>query len=144
VSRLSLPWLVAGAAVPDLVDKPLALVGIADLYHTVGHSVLLLVVAVPVALYSDEGRAAAIGWGSHVALDALHVVVNGREENLLSLAWPVATPPDPLAIPPGSFIFYYVGSPSFFLEVGLWLLAGVLVFKDVRPVFDRKSTSGRK
>lgn len=133
VSRLSTPWLVAGAALPDLVDKPLGMAGVVDLYHTVGHSVLLLVVMVPLAMYNSGGRAVAVGWGSHLALDGLHVVVNGRAEDLLSHGWPVTAPPDPLGIPPGSFVGYYVGSPSFVLEIVLWLLAGLVVVHEARP-----------
>jgi len=123
-SRLSTPWVVVGAAVPDVLDKPLALIGVVDLFHSVGHSVFLAALFVPLALYSRGGFAAAVGWGSHLLLDALHVVVNGRPGDVLSLAWPVAAPPEPLALPPGSFALYYVGSPSFLLECGLWLLAG--------------------
>ncbi|QSG13050.1 Membrane-bound metal-dependent hydrolase YbcI, DUF457 family [Halapricum desulfuricans] len=124
---------MVGAALPDVIDKPLAMAGVVELYHSVGHSVLLVGVAVPIALYSRAGLAAAIGWGSHLFLDAFHVVVNGRGTDVLSLAWPVAAPPDPLAVPPGSFVFHYVGSRSFMLEGGLWLLAGLFALAHVRP-----------
>ena len=90
---------------------------------------LLLVLLVPIAVYSSAGFAAVLGWGSHITLDALHVVVNGRPMDLLSLFWPITISPDPLGIPPGSFVFYYLGSPSFFLETVLWLLVGGIVFK---------------
>ncbi len=124
-SRLSMPWVVAGAAVPDVLDKPLAMVGAVDLFHSVGHSIFLVALFVPLALYTRRGLAAAVGWASHLLLDALHVVVNGRPEDVLSLGWPVAAPADPLVIPPGSFAMYYVGSPSFVLESALWLLVGI-------------------
>jgi hypothetical protein len=120
-SRLSTPWLAVGAALPDVVDKPLATAGVTDLFHSVGHSVLWLPVAVAVGLAGARGLAAAVGWGSHLLLDAAHIVVNGRPGDALSLAWPVAAPADPLAIPPGAFALYYVGTPSFVLEVALWL-----------------------
>lgn len=129
VSKLTIPGLVVGAAIPDVIDKPLAMVGAVDLYHSIGHSILLVAVFVPIALYSTAGLAVAVGWASHLSLDGLHVVLNGRPSDLLSLAWPVATPPDPLAIPPGSFVTYYVGSLSFFLEAALWLLVGIVVFE---------------
>lgn len=132
-SRLSTPWLVVGAALPDIVDKPLGLVGLTQLYHSVGHSILVLGVVVPIALAYPTGRAVAVGWGGHLALDALQMVLNGRPADLLSLAWPVAAPADPLAIPPGQFFFFYLGSPSFVLEVGLWLLAALLVVRDCWP-----------
>jgi hypothetical protein len=119
-SRL-VPWpLVAGAALPDLVDKPLASLGVVDLFHTVGHSALLVVVLVPVAAVSRRGLAFAVGWALHLALDALHVVVNGRPTDALFLGWPLVVPPDPLAIPPGEFVLFYLWSPAFFLEGLVW------------------------
>lgn len=127
--RLSTPWLVVGAAAPDVIDKPLGMFGVVELYHSVGHSVVLIAIVVPVALSGTAGLAVAIGWASHLLADAVHVVLNGRPEALLSLAWPVATPPDPLALPPGAFLGSYVGSSSFVLEVGLWLFAGAVVVR---------------
>jgi hypothetical protein len=129
--RLPTSWAVVGAAVPDVVDKPLAMLGVTDLFHSVGHS-LLVALLVPVAVrYGPAGVAAALGWASHVALDALHVVVNGRPDDALFLFWPVVVPPTPLDVPPGSFFFYYLGTPSFFLEVGLWLAVVLLVGRRV-------------
>ncbi|WP_262175428.1 metal-dependent hydrolase [Haloarcula laminariae] len=121
VSRLSPLWLVVGTALPDVVDKPLAMVGITELYHSVGHSALLVVVTIPVALTGRAGLALAVGWALHLVLDAVHVVLNGRPGDVLFLAWPLAVPADPLALPPGSFFLYYVGSPSFYLEAAFWL-----------------------
>lgn len=118
---LSRAWLIVGAALPDLIDKPLAMAGIVDLYHTVGHSALLLAVLLPVALSGTTGRALAVGWLSHLCLDAFHVIVNGRPGDALFLAWPVLIPPNPLALPPGAFVGHYVGSPAFVIELGLWL-----------------------
>lgn len=121
VSRLSPLWLVVGTALPDVVDKPLAMAGLVELYHSVGHSALLLVVAVPVALTGRAGLALAVGWALHLSLDAVHMVLNGRPGDAVFLVWPLAVPADPLALPPGSFFTYYVGSPSFYLEVAFWL-----------------------
>ena len=118
--RVSVGWAVVGAALPDLVDKPLASLGIVDLFHSVGHSALLAVVVVPVALLGRAGVAAAVGWGSHLLFDAVHVLLNGRASDALFLVWPLAVPPDPLAIPPGAFFVYYLWSPSFFVEVAIW------------------------
>lgn len=127
--RLSPLWAVAGAALPDVVDKPLGMLGVTELYHSVGHS-LLLAPLVPVALrYGPAGTALALGWASHLALDALHVVVNGRPDDALFLLWPVVVPPSPPAIPPGSFVFHYLWSPSFVLEVGLWLGVALVVLR---------------
>lgn len=118
-------WLVAGAALPDVVDKPLAMAGVVDLYHTVGHSALLVVLAVPAAMAGRRGLAVAVGWASHLALDALHVGINGRPEDAIFLVWPLATPATPLKLPPGQFFVYYLWTPSFFVEVGIWVVAGV-------------------
>lgn len=132
-----LPWAVAGAALPDVVDKPLASAGIVDLFHTVGHSALLLPLAVAVALVDRRGLALAVGWGLHLAADAVHIVVNGRPTDALFLGWPLVRPPTPLAIPPGEFFWYYLWSPSFFIEVGIWLAA---VWVAVRALNERRPT----
>jgi hypothetical protein len=131
-SQLSVPWLVVGAALPDAVDKPLAMLGVVELYHTVGHTALLAPVAVALALVSSTGRALAVGWASHLFLDAFHIVLNGRPGDALFLGWPLVVPPDPLAIPPGEFFFYYLWSPSFFLECVLWVVVGVGCLQAVR------------
>ena len=131
VSRLSPLWLVVGTAVPDVVDKPLAMVGVTTLYHSVGHSVLLVIVALPLALSGRAGLSAALGWALHLSLDALHVVLNGRPGDAVFLLWPAVTPTDPLALPPGSFFLYYLWSPSFLLEVMLWLTAAGLLIRHV-------------
>lgn len=127
VSRFSTLWLVAGAAAPDVVDKPLGTLGVFELYHSIGHSLFLALLLVPLALYSRVWLAFAIGWASHLLLDAVHVVVNGRPGHVLAFLWPLAESTDPLGIPPGAFFRYYLWTPSFYLEFVLWAaLLGVL------------------
>jgi hypothetical protein len=84
--------------------------------------------------------AAVVGWGSHLFLDAFHIVLNGRPGDALFLGWPVVLPPDPLAIPPGEFFVYYLWSPSFFVEIGIWM---VFVFVVARAVLTEGSPFGR-
>ncbi len=120
LSRLSTGWLVVGAALPDLLDKPLGALGVFELYHSIGHSAGFALFLVPIALYGRSGIAVFAGWGSHLLLDAVHVVVNGRPGHALFLLWPVTESTDPLGIPPGEFFWYYVGTPSFYIEVVLW------------------------
>nr|WP_246403851.1 metal-dependent hydrolase [Halobellus ruber] len=129
--RLPVGWAVVGAALPDLLDKPLASLGVVDLFHSVGHSALLAVVVLPIAFVGRAGVAAALGWSLHLFLDAFHVIVNGRAGDALFLLWPLAIPPDPLAIPPGEFVFYYLWSPSFFVEVAIWAGAAALALRAV-------------
>ena len=123
-SQLSPVWLAVGAAVPDLLDKPLGMLGVLDLFQTVGHSALTAVVLLPLAWYSRDGAAVAVGWVSHLLLDALHVVINGRPTDALFLGWPLVVPPDPLRAPPGPFVEQYLGTPAFYLEVAIWLVVG--------------------
>ena len=130
--RLVTAWLVVGAALPDVVDKSLATLGVVDLFHTVGHSALLLVVAVPLARFSRAWLAAAVGWGSHLLLDAIHIVVNGRPTDTLFLVWPLAVPPTPMALPPLAFARQYLWSPSFYLELAIWAALAVVVVADRR------------
>jgi len=141
---LSVWWLVAGAALPDVVDKPLGALGVFDVYQSVGHSALLvpLAVVVTVAARHRHGLAVAIGWGSHLALDALHMVANGRAGDAAFLAWPLLTRSDPLAIPPGEFALFYVGTPSFFLEAALWLAAVAVALRS-RFAAGRDRENGR-
>jgi len=129
---LSLGWLVVGAALPDLIDKPLGIAGVTELYHSIGHSALVVPVMAVVALADRRGLALAVGWGSHLVLDAVHVIINGRPSDALFLGWPVVSPPNPPAIPPGEFFWYYLGSPSFYLEVLLWLAVGALIVCSLR------------
>lgn len=134
-SRLPLVPAVVGAAIPDLVDKPLASLGVVDLFHSVGHTALLGLVALPIVARCRRSAArrcrtavaAAVGWASHLFLDACHIVINGRPGDALFVLWPVVTPPDPLAIPPGEFFVFYLGTPSFFVEVAIWVGAAGLV-----------------
>jgi hypothetical protein len=140
-TRLSAAWLVVGAALPDLLDKPLASLGVTPLYHSVGHSALFAVVLVPLAAVSRPGAAVAVGWASHLLLDAVHVVVNGRPLDALFLAWPVAVPPDPLALAPVPFAMQYLWSPSFFLEIGIWLAAAAVALRR-RPNLRRALPEG--
>ncbi|MDZ7745479.1 MAG: metal-dependent hydrolase [Halobacteriales archaeon] len=129
---LSVVAAVVGAMLPDLVDKPLASAGVVELFHTVGHTALLAPLFGLLALRSDRWLAFAVGWASHLAADALHIVVNGRPSDALFLGWPLVEPPTPLAIPPGEFFWYYLWSRSFFIEVGIWLVALWVVSRELR------------
>ncbi|MEZ3144290.1 hydrolase [Halobaculum sp. MBLA0143] len=134
-------WVVAGAALPDLVDKPLGVAGLIPTYHSIAHSALFGVVFLcPVLLgrvidwTPDTGRLAAVafGWGSHLAADALHITLNGRPANTVFLLWPIVDSWDSLDAGPGAFVVQYVGTTSFYLELLIWLSVGLLVAREGR------------
>jgi len=126
-------WLgVLGAALPDLLDKPLATLGVTDLFHSVGHSLATLVVLLGVVATVRRRRAAWTvwtAWASHLALDSVHMVVNGRPADVLFLLWPVVAHSPQVTLPPGQFAQFYVGTPAFLLEVVCWLGVGVAVVR---------------
>ncbi len=129
-------WAVFGAALPDLIDKPLGAVNATELYQSVGHSgAAVAVLAVVWLLARHTGGpdtrvlAVGIGWASHLLLDVVGIAINGRPENWVSLLWPVRTKPNPLDLDPVSFYFEYLLSPSFCIEVGIWLAGGYVLLR---------------
>ena len=126
-TRWNLPPLplVAGAAAPDLVDKPAAMIGITDLYQSAGHSLSLLVVGFAVVFVRRAWTPFWLGWASHLLLDAFHMLVNGRPDDVRFLGWPALRHTPAVDLPPVAFFLHYVGTPSFYLEFVVW---GVLVY----------------
>lgn len=73
--RYPVAVVLAGAVLPDLVDRPLLWLGLAAHSHTVGHS-LFVAVAVSVVAVSLAGRRGVglgVGWFAHLAGDLLNV-----------------------------------------------------------------------
>lgn len=138
-TRFRTVWVVAGAALPDLVDKPLAMVGVTRLYHSVTHSALFGFVLVAAWLIARQIEwhplvsavfPFAVGWASHLAADALHITINGRPGNTVFLLWPLVPTWDSIEASPVPFVFQYLWTPSFYLEVGIWLLAAFVLLRD--------------
>ncbi len=130
---LSIPWLLVGAAAPDVLDKPLAELGVVGTFHSVGHSGLVLLALLPLVRAGRAGPGVWLGWASHLALDAVHLVINGRPHNLRFLLWPVIELKDPFGLPPIQFALQYLWTPSFFLELGIWAVAGYVLVSRDRP-----------
>jgi len=137
--RFLTAWVVAGAALPDLVDKPVAMAGLLSTYHSIAHSALFGVVFLLPLLFErvvdwvpDTGRLAAVafGWGSHVAADAIHITLNGRPANTVFLLWPIVSSWDSLDAGPAPFVVQYVGTTAFYLELLVWLSVGLLVARE--------------
>lgn len=144
-NRFPTLWVVAGAALPDLVDKPLAMAGIFPTYHSVVHSALFALALGAGWLAARRHEAAtalgalpavAVGWSTHLAADAAHITINGRPGNTVFLLWPVVRSWDSIGAGPGSFALQYLWTPSFYVEVVIWLLAGAILLRDGSPETD--------
>ena len=140
--RFPTAWIVAGAALPDLVDKPLAMAGVIPTYHSVVHSALFgFGFLVPLLLVGRRGgvpttervTAVILGWGSHLVADAAHIVLNGRPENTVFLLWPVVDEWDSIDAGPVPFAVQYVGTTSFYVELVIWVSVSLLVFRNGVP-----------
>lgn len=141
---------VAGAALPDLVDKPVAMAGAYPLYHSAGHSAVALLAATLLGLgvVALRGRgspagvrllAVWVGWVSHLVLDAVHMLFNGRPGDAQFLAWPLVEHTPAVRLPPLEFAAHYLGTPAFYAELLVWAaLAAVLV----RRVRARRTGAG--
>ncbi|MFW6317642.1 MAG: hydrolase [Halorubrum sp.] len=138
-NRFPVAWVVAGAALPDLVDKPLAMVGLVPTYHSVAHSALFALLLGAGWLAARRYGAAtapaavAVGWATHLVADAAQISINGRPENTVFLLWPLVRRWDSIGLGPGAFALQYLWTPSFYVEVAIWLLAGSLLLRDGPP-----------
>ncbi|MFC6835766.1 metal-dependent hydrolase [Halomarina ordinaria] len=131
--RLDTRWCLLGAALPDLVDKPLGVLGVFPAYQTLSHSLLGLALAATLAS-SVGGRALAAGWLSHLAADCLQLTLNGRAVHAGGmLGWPLTGWENPMVVGDvpayadtlfpsvpllsEGYVAHYVGTPSFALEL---------------------------
>ncbi len=132
---------ILGAALPDLIDKPIWLAGVVDVGRTIGHSLLLVVPLVIVVWLVTRTRdreilgvAFAIGILSHIATDIPWHVLSGDYHELGFLLWPITPMPEytgtkPLGTVPG----LEVTATTLWLEAVI-LVAGVaLWWADGRP-----------
>ncbi|ELY98845.1 membrane-bound metal-dependent hydrolase [Natrialba chahannaoensis JCM 10990] len=120
---------IAGAALPDLLDKPIWLAGLVDVGRTIGHSLLFAIpVVAAVWLLSRVrgqqalGIAFAIGYGSHIATDIPWHVLSGDLHELGFLLWPLTPMPEYTGTKPLGTV------PALEITVTtLWLEAVILV-----------------
>jgi hypothetical protein len=99
--RAALLALVVGTQFPDVVDKPLAWVGLLPYGRSLAHSLLVLVplclVVVVVArrrTHARTGTAFALGALTHTLTDAWHGIVTLDPGRLSFLLWPYLPSPD--------------------------------------------------
>ena len=118
---------------------PLTFVGVVELYHSVGHSLLAVVVLAVLAARNTQLFAVWIGWVSHLALDVLQMVINGRPQDSQFLLWPFLRHRPAVELPPIEFTLHYITTPAFGVELLLWILfIGVVI----RSRLDGSSSSG--
>ena len=123
------PAVVAifGAALPDLIDKPLDTLGVVAVGRTIGHSLLFaipLVVLVYVLFRRRDqvvlGVAFAIGYLSHIAADVPWHLFWGDFHELGFLLWPLTPMPEYAAVKP-------LGTIAGTTVTTMWLEAVILV-----------------
>jgi hypothetical protein len=128
---LSLFGVVLGCAIPDLFDKQMPRLNLTEFYHNVFHSGFSLIGIVALAVVYPPVVGLAVGWATHITMDCIHVILNGRRNHLWFLAWPIRLDPDPLQLPSGGFLNHYIGTRSFYAEFVIWgvaLYVGYLQF----------------
>ncbi|MFP8954115.1 metal-dependent hydrolase [Natrialbaceae archaeon A-arb3/5] len=143
---------VVGAALPDLLDKPIWYAGLVDVGRTIGHSLLFAVPLVLVVwLFARTrnrralGVAFAVGYFSHVLTDIPWHILSGDYHELGFLLWPLTPMPDytgtkPLGIVGG------VEITTLWLEAVILVAGVVLWWADGRPGLEpirRALDSGR-
>jgi len=119
--RRALALCLAGAVVPDLVDKPLFALELVPVAHTVGHSVLTVGLLGLVAARYRVLAPVVVGWASHVAAD----LVVAYPKFLVNYAWPVL---GPRPTPDDAFLAYWIDyAASGFGAVEALLVGAALV-----------------
>jgi Predicted membrane-bound metal-dependent hydrolase (DUF457). len=129
--RRMIALCLAGAVVPDLIDKPLVWAGVFDIGHTVGHSVVTLGVITAVVTIISPLRIlapAVLGYATHILAD----LFVAYPKFLTNYAWPLL-PQRPT--PDGPVLDYwlaYAGSGPGVVEASVVVLAVGLVIKHSR------------
>lgn len=142
--------LVIGGTLPDLIDQPLAALGLIPTTRALGHSVLVAapIVAVVVAVARRRGRprvgtAFGIGYGSHVAADALWPAIFGPHRELGFLLWPVtpSLPYEPVkhvgSVAGVELTTFAVEIVLLVAGIGLWLAHGAPGVRSVAKLLRR-------
>jgi len=146
---------VFGAALPDLVDKPLSWgLGLFPEGYSVAHSVFVAAAVLALAyglayrtghLSVGTATAFAIGWGSHLVGDVLFPAVQGGRLAFARVLWPVVTLPpyeQRLGFFTRTMLYLHRHAevtlarglgPELLLEVGMMLFVVVLWLYDGSP-----------
>ena len=122
---LSVPLLLAGSALPDIIDKSLPALGLTETYHSIAHSIFTVAFLTALVFLYKPLLAFSLAYGIHVLLDVVQVGINEPSGNWRFIFWPVRFPENPLKLPPVNFLKHYIGTEAFYLEIFLWLATGV-------------------
>lgn len=134
VSDMPVGLVVLGAALPDVIDKPLGILEIAPYYHSVGHSVLTVLLLSLAAIRYRSIIPVLLGWSVHIFQDALHIFINRGIEKTTFIFYPFMFPDKP-EITDGSISFIsnfwsnYLWTTGFYVEFIFWGVALYLLYK---------------
>ncbi|GAB3024627.1 metal-dependent hydrolase [Natronobiforma cellulositropha] len=130
---------IVGAALPDLLDKPLAALGVVPVGRTVGHSLLFaipLLAAVWLLARASEREtlalAFAVGYLSHLASDVPWHLLSGDYDELGFLLWPVTHMPAYTGVKPLASVAG-LEVTTLWLEAVIFLAGVALWWHDGRP-----------
>jgi hypothetical protein len=125
--------VVLGAALPDIIDKPLGILEIAPHYHSIGHSIFTVVLLVLIGIRIRRLIPMALGWATHIFQDALHILINRGLEETTFMFYPLMFPDKP-EITNGSVNFIanfwsnYLWTVGFYTEFMFWELTLFFVY----------------
>ena len=131
--------VLVGAALPDLIDKPLHWWGPVEVGRTVGHSLLFALALVAIVWvvtsrrgYPRLGVAFAVGYLSHVLSDVPWHVLSGDLDELGFLLWPVTPMPEYTGVKPlGTVAGVEVN--TLWLEAVILIVGLIVWWRDGRP-----------
>lgn len=137
-----------GTQFPDLIDKPLAWsFELLPNGRSLAHSAVIGLVLVGGLLFvasrlerSDAGVAFGVGYVSHFVGDALYPALDGQLYELGFLLWPILPPIEYST--EQSFVAHLAQlnfGPTFWFEIGLFLLASLVWYADGSPGLPRRS-----
>lgn len=133
-SKMSLALVILGAALPDVIDKPLGILEIAPHYHSIGHSLFTILLLLLVAVKFRYILPVIIGWSVHIFQDALHIFINRGIEKTTFVFYPVMFPDKP-EITDGSVGFIanfwsnYLWTTGFYVEFIFWGVGLYLMYR---------------
>ena len=129
--RRTIAVCLAGAMVPDLIDKPLFWAGVFDISHAVGHSVVTLgVIAAAVTVISSLRvlAPAVLGYATHILAD----LFVAYPKFLINYAWPLLPQRPPPDGPALDYWLAYAGSGPGVVEASIVVFAIGLVISHSR------------